>query len=49
MSAMPPIATELVRPDELTRCATSGLMHRSKCGTFNPMSPHPSVEGFVSN
>jgi hypothetical protein len=29
MSAMPPIATELVRPDELTRCANNGLMHRA--------------------
>src|SRR5215211_3039160 len=29
MSAMPPIATELIRLGDLTRCATSGLMHRS--------------------
>src|SRR5215204_513417 len=39
MSAMPPIATELIRFAELTRCATSGLMHRSKCGACTSAAP----------
>src|SRR6266404_961713 len=30
MSALPPIATELMRRNELTRSARNGLMHRSK-------------------
>jgi hypothetical protein len=30
MSAMPPIATELIRLGELTQCATFGFMQRSK-------------------
>ena len=30
MPALPPIATELVRRNELTRCANRDLMHRNK-------------------
>jgi hypothetical protein len=32
---MPLIATELIRLGELTRGATTGLMHRSKTGSFD--------------
>jgi hypothetical protein len=35
MSAVPPIATELVRPDELTRCAKRRHMHRSRSSLFD--------------
>jgi hypothetical protein len=35
MSASPPIATELMQRREPTRCAISGLMHRSKTASFD--------------
>ena len=47
MSAMPPIATELMRRGETTRCATCGLMHRSKRSTLAP--PYSTTSSAVAS
>ena len=48
MSDMPPIATKAVSRSEASRCAKSGLLHRSKTASFNHLvSARAVVSGTV--